>query len=163
VSEKSTKALGIEGSDTDLILTTVYGTRSVTTKAIEGLVVTNIKEEDVMLDLPGTFTRHVIPVDRNEIPRPDVICKMSHLMKISSELPPYMADIEVGLLIGLNCPSALRPREIVNGEESDPYAVRSLFGWYVNGPLFTSQQRAGLHAAKFTLVERTLKRPLEDM
>ena len=56
MSEKSTKALGIEGSDTDvLILTMIQGTRSVTTKAIEGLVVTNIKE-DVMLDLPRTFT-----------------------------------------------------------------------------------------------------------
>ena len=82
------KALGIEGSDTDLILTTIDGTRSVTKKAIEGLVVANIKEEDVMLDLPRTFTRRVIPADRNEIPRPDVICKMSHLEKISTEIPP---------------------------------------------------------------------------
>ena len=108
VSEKSMKALGIEGNDTDLILTTIHGTSSVTTKAIEGLVVANIKEEDVILDLPRTLTRHVIPADRNEIPRPDVICKMSHLKKISAEIPPYMADIEVGLLIGLNCSSTKR-------------------------------------------------------
>ena len=50
VTEKSTKVLGIEGSDTDLILTTVIGMHSVTTKAIEGLVEANIKEENVMLD-----------------------------------------------------------------------------------------------------------------
>ena len=99
VSEKSMRALGIEGNDTDLILTTIHGTSSVTTKAIEGLVVANIKEENVILDLPRTFTRHVIPADRNEIPRPDAICKMSHLKKISAEIPPYIADIEVGLLI----------------------------------------------------------------
>ena len=65
---------------------------------------------------------------------------MSHLKKISAVIPPYVADIEVGLLIRLNWPSALRPREVVYGEESDPYAVRSLLGWYVNGPLRTSQQ-----------------------
>ena len=106
----------------------------------EGLVVANIKQEDVMLDLPRTFTRRVIPADHNEIPRPDVIYKMSHLEKIRSEIPPYMADIKVGLFIGLNWPSALRPREIVYGEESDPYAVRSLLGWYVNGPPRTLQQ-----------------------
>ena len=46
----------------------------------------------------------------------------------------------MGPLIGLNCPRALRPREIVYGEESDPYAVRSLLGWYINGPLFSSQR-----------------------
>ena len=56
VSEESMKVLGIEGSDTDLILTMIHGTGSATTKAIEGLVVANIKEEDVMLDLPRTFT-----------------------------------------------------------------------------------------------------------
>ena len=52
VSEESMKALGIEGSDTDLILTAIHETRIVTKKAIEGLVVANIKEEDVVLDLP---------------------------------------------------------------------------------------------------------------
>ena len=55
VSEKSAKALGIEGTDTDLILSTIHGTCSVTTKVIGRLVVANIKEEDVMLDLPRTF------------------------------------------------------------------------------------------------------------
>ena len=140
VSEKSAKTLGVEGSDTDLVLTTVHGTCNVRTNAIEGLAVTNIKEEDVMLDLPRTFTRNIIPTDRSEIPRPDVIDKMAHLKEVSAEIAPYMEDIEVGLLIGLNCPSALRPREVVYGEESELYAIRSLLGWYINGPLNTSQQ-----------------------
>ena len=48
-------ALGIEGNETDLILTMIHGTSSVTTKAVEVLVVANIKEEDVILDLPRTF------------------------------------------------------------------------------------------------------------
>ena len=100
VNEKPGKTLGIEGSDTDLILTTIHGTHSVTTKFTEGLVVANIKEEDVMLDLPRTFTRNVIPADRSEISRPDVICTMPHLKNISTKIPPYMADIEVGLPLG---------------------------------------------------------------
>jgi len=123
VNEKSMKVLGIEGNETDLILTTIHRTSSVATKAIEGLVVANIKEEDMISDLPRTVTRYVIPPDHNEITRPDIIGRMSHLKKISAEIPPNIADIEVGLLIGLNCPSALRPREIVYGEDSHPYAV----------------------------------------
>ena len=145
MNEESMKALGIQGSDNDLILTTIRGTRSVTTKAIEGLVVANIKEDDVLLVLPTTFTRRVIPADHNEIPRPHVICKMSHLEKISMEIPPIWWTSKVGLLIGLNCPKALRPRETVYGEESDLYAVRSLLRWYINGPLRTSQ-----HPGKIT-------------
>ena len=104
MSETSAKALGFEGNDTEPILATILWTRSVTTKVIDGLVVGNIKEEDVMLDLPRTFTRNVIQANRNEIPRPNTICQMSHLKKISTEIPLYMVDIEVGLLIGLNCP-----------------------------------------------------------
>ena len=123
VNESAAKALGVEGSSTDLTLTTIHGTHSVTTKAIEGLVVANVKDESAMLDLPRTFMRNIIPADRGEVPRPDVISGMSHLKDVSTELSPYM-EVEVGLLIGLNCPSALRPREIVYGGESDPYAVR---------------------------------------
>ncbi|PFX18832.1 hypothetical protein AWC38_SpisGene16771 [Stylophora pistillata] len=83
-------------------------------------------------------------VDPNEILRPDVISKMSHLKKVSPEIPPYTEDIEVGLLIliVLNLPCALRPKVIVYGQESDPYAVCSLLRWYINGPIFSSQSIA---------------------
>ena len=70
VSEKSMKALGIEGNDTDLTLTMIHRKRSVTTKAIKGSWVANIKEEDMMLDLPRTFMGHLIPADHSEIPPP---------------------------------------------------------------------------------------------
>ena len=136
---------------------TGYGTRSVTTNVIEGLVVANIKEEDVIMDLSRTFRRNVIRADRSEITRPDVICKMSHLKNISTEIPPY---IEVGLLIWLNCPSVLRPRKIVYVEESDPYAVRSLLGWFINDPLCTLQQNGKVTCNRINVGQRdTLTTP----
>ena len=46
-----------------------------------------------------------------------------------------MEDVEIGLLLGLNCPSAVRPRDVDCGNENEPYAVRSLLGWHVNGPV----------------------------
>ena len=87
VSEKSAETLGVEGSDTNLTITTIHGTRSVTAKAIEGLAVANIKE-DVTLDLPRTFTRNTILADRNEIPRTEVISKIAHLKEVGAEIPP---------------------------------------------------------------------------
>ena len=159
VNESAAKALGVEGSSTDLTLTTIHGTHSVTSKAIEGLVVANAKDEGAKLELPRTFTRNIIPADRSEIPRPDVISKMSHLKDVSVELSPYMEDVEVGLLIGLNCPSALRPREIVYGGESDPYAVRSLLGWYINGPLYTPCQSSILTCNRIHLNQQDTSSP----
>ena len=159
VNESAAKALGVEGSSTDLTLTTIHGTHSVTSKAIEGLVVANVKDESVRLELPRTFTRNIIPADRSEIPRSDVISRMSHLKDVSVELSPYMEDVEVGLLIGLNCPSALRPREIVYGGESDPYAVRSLLGWYINGPLYTPCQSSILTCNRIHLNQQDTSSP----
>ena len=62
-----------------------------------------------------------------------------------------MVDIAVGLLIGLNFPSALRPREIVYGEDSDPYAVRSLLGWYISGPLYNPEQSGRITCNRINL------------
>ena len=84
---------------------------------------------------------------------------MSHLKDVSAELSPYMEDVEVGLLIGLNCPSALRPREIVYGGESDPYAVQSLLGWYINGPLYTPCQSSVLTCSRIHLNQQDTSSP----
>ena len=59
VDENSAEALGIKGSSTDLTITTIHGTHNVPTRAIEGLVVANVKNENVMFDLPRTFTRNI--------------------------------------------------------------------------------------------------------
>jgi len=67
LSEQSAKALGVEGSDTDLVLKTIYRTCNVTTKAIEGLVVANIKEHNVTFDLTRTFTRNIVPANCSKI------------------------------------------------------------------------------------------------
>ena len=46
-----------------------------------------------------------------------------------------MGSLEVGLHSGLNCPGAVRPRDVIFRNENDPYAVRSLLGWYINDPV----------------------------
>ena len=100
VNESRAKALGVEESSNDLTPTAIHGTHSVMTKATEGLVAANVTDESVMLDLPRTFTRNIIPADCNEIPRPGVITRMSHFKDVSAELSSYMEDVEVGLLSG---------------------------------------------------------------
>ena len=44
-------------------------------------------------------------------------------------------DVEVGLLNGSNCPSAIKPKEVIPGTSSDPYAIRTLLGWSIIGPI----------------------------
>ena len=65
----------------------------------------------------------------------------------------------MGLLIGLNCPSALLPREIVYGGESDPYTVRSLLGWYINVPLYTPCESSILTCNRIHLNQQDTSSP----
>ena len=42
---------------------------------------------------------------------------------------PLNEDIEVGLLIGLNCHRAIKPLEVIPGKEDAPYAKKTALGW----------------------------------
>lgn len=48
---------------------------------------------------------------------------------------PYQESLEIGLLIGCNCPKAIKPKEVILGKGEDPYAVRTLLGWGIIGPV----------------------------
>ncbi|XP_028406789.1 uncharacterized protein LOC114529231 [Dendronephthya gigantea] len=135
IKTETMNRLGINGENTTLVLTTMHGTQEIETRVVNGLIAVNYQQEDVSVDLPRSYERQQIPIDRDEIPRPEVAVKHQHLQKISKQLAPYMKNVEVGLLIGLNCPKALRPREVIHGQDTEPYAVQSILGWYVNGPV----------------------------
>ena len=42
---------------------------------------------------------------------------------------PYRGDLEVGLLIGTNCPKAIKPRQVIPGADSDPYGIKTDLDW----------------------------------
>ena len=44
-------------------------------------------------------------------------------------------DAEIDLLIGNDVPEVLQPKEVKESRDGGPYAVRTLFGWAINGPL----------------------------
>lgn len=46
---------------------------------------------------------------------------------------PYNDNLDVGLLLGINCARAIKPREIIPGSDDDPYAKRTALGWGVIG------------------------------
>ena len=48
-------------------------------------------------------------------------------------LAPYHPDAEISFMIGNICPRAIRPREIIAGDDDDPYAQRTVLGWRVIG------------------------------
>ena len=90
-----------------------------------------------VIDLPPTYTRDSIPLDREHIPTCETAKKWDHFKSITVEIPPLL-DIDIGLLIGYNCSNALVPREVIAGENNEPYAVKTDLGWSIVGSISPS-------------------------
>ena len=126
---------------------------------VKGLTVMDLKHQN-SIPLPQAFTRETIPFKSSQIPKPEVAMCWEHLKPIACELMPYRKDLEVGLLIGTNCPRAIKPREILPGSDNDPYGVRTDLGWGIIGrvclsPLPDSNEDHGIWTNKIITKELT--------
>ena len=132
------QALGIQGVDVKLNLHMMHGNTEIPAQRIKGLTVKWL-DKRVEIVLPNAYSRDSIPSRTNQIPKPETANVWPHLKRIADKIPPYKEDIKVALLIGCNCPKAIRPCEVILGKGDDPYAVRTLLGWGILGPVSLTQ------------------------
>ncbi|CAB4017090.1 Hypothetical predicted protein, partial [Paramuricea clavata] len=137
IKTETLNKLGRKGKDINLRLNTMHGSEIITTQKITGLKVEDL-ERTTQIELPkAVYCRSDIPSRRSEIPRPEMANKWDHLCELTTKLNPYQERIEIGLLIGSNCPKAIKPQDVIPGNENDPYAIRTLLGWGIIGPVST--------------------------
>ena len=141
VTESVCEALQVQGQAVSLELKTVTGQSVVSSSVVDDLVVEPIQGCDSVA-LPQCYSREVIPADRSCIPRRESARKWSHLKSIADEVALFYPAAEIGLLIGANCPKAVKPRDVITGGDSDPWAVRSALGWGIVGPVCDSVAEA---------------------
>lgn len=132
VKESTLNASGVDGPDVQLELSTVLGQKTITSKRVAGLAVRGVSETSEII-LPKMYTRDVIPARRSQIPRCNTALKWPHLEGITGHLMPLDTAAEIGLLIGANCPRAIKPHEVILGNDDDPYAKRTALGWGIIG------------------------------
>ena len=127
--------LDVSGPETNLLLSTMHATDElIKSRKVGGLIVQDFKRQ-ITLHLPKAFSREIIPAKRSHIPRPESALQWPHLEKIAEQIAPYQKDVEIGILIGSDCPRAIMPREIIPGEDESPYALRSDLGWGIIGKI----------------------------
>ena len=131
------RRLNVKGSDVDLRLSTMHGSDVMRTQLVDGLRVQCLKG-DVMIDLPRVYASDNIPAKRNQIPTQEMAMKFGCFKRIAKDILPCNKDTTVGLLIGCNCPRAIKPREVIAGEPDGPYAIRTCLGWGIVGPIDAS-------------------------
>lgn len=100
----------------------------VNSHVISGLEVTALNDNNYV-ELPDTQFK--MPVTRDNIPRQEDLHAWPYLNSV--EIPAIGADVE--LLIGTNAPEVMEPWEVIHSRGKGPYAVKTLLGWVVNGPL----------------------------
>ena len=126
--------IGVDGPDVELELSTVLGHKTTTSKRVNGLMVRGVSETSEII-LPKTHTRDMIPARRSHIPRHKTALKWPHLESIASYLMPLDTEAKIGLLIGSNCPRAIKPHEVILGNDDNPYAKRTALGWGIIGKI----------------------------
>ena len=132
IKQIALEKLGVSGPEIQLKLSIVLAQEAIPSKKISGLVVQGVNES-TEISLPHAYTRHIIPARRSQIPRPETARKWPHLKRIADHLMPYRDDLDVSLLLGMNCARAIKPREVIPGNDDDPYAKRTALGWGVIG------------------------------
>lgn len=97
---------------------------------MSGLEVAGLDHEDFS-ELPGTYTQESMPVHKGNIPKQSDLENWPHLKHV------YLPEIDAGieLLIGTNVPQALEPLQVICSANGGPYAIKTMLGWTVNGPL----------------------------
>lgn len=134
IDEKICEELCVPTNPIKLKLTTILGKdATVMCQRVKGLRVRGYSSSQ-FVELPVTYTRDLIPLDRSHIPTCETASSWDHLSDIASEIPPLL-DCGVGLLIGFDCSTALTPRQVIPGEGDQPYAIRTDLGWSVVGKL----------------------------
>lgn len=134
IKTSTLKDLSVEGPELKLKLYTMHGNAEIPVQKVDGLVVERFNKR-VQIELPKAYSRDSIPSRRNQIPRSETTSMWPHLQKIQNKIAPYQEQLEVGILIECNCPRAIKQREVIVGKGDDPYAIRTLLGWGIIGPV----------------------------
>jgi hypothetical protein len=120
-------ALGKCGSSTTYSVKTISSKDVRKTQLVELEITSRLCSTKMKLE--NVYVVDDIPVDNPVVD--DLVC--SHLQDL-----PIVVNGSVDLLVGLDHAEALIPLEVRKGKTGDPFAVRTVFGWSVNGPLRSS-------------------------
>ena len=145
VAEDILDNLGVRCANIYLEVQTLNGKSLQPCRSITGLKISPNDKNRTSISLPKTYSRSIIPVDKEDIPTPSKLKKWSYLKSILKHLPSDNCTLKVGILIGLNCPRALEPHQVIQGRNGGPFAMKTKLGWCVGGPMVSSTNKLGCH------------------
>ena len=143
-SESLMKKLNMTGKKAQISLRTMGPSTSVFSYRLKGLEISSLTGKHYY-DLPEVYTQKMMPVNTDNIIKEEELAKWPYLDGVS--IPRIQANVE--LLIGTNASKLLEPWDVVNSHGNGPYAIKTLLGWVINGPLkgYSDEQSESDHPA----------------
>ena len=129
-TERLVDLLGIKGHDVSYSLSTLTASHDVKKTKLVNLKLTS-NDGKTSLAMSNVYVVKDIPVN---VATCDDVHEYTHLY----DLPVPKLCSQVDVLIGQDHSEALLPLETRCGKKHDPFAVRTLLGWSVNGPVSRS-------------------------
>ena len=131
-SEDLLSKLGVEAKKCHISLPTISNVVENWDSATVGLEINNLNNT-TSVDVPNVFGVKKLSTSKDEIANQEDIGSWDFLSDIT--LPRRRKDCTVNLLIGVDVPEALQPKEVRKGDKGGPFALKTKFGWTLNGPL----------------------------
>lgn len=129
--------MGIKGKRTQVIVNTMdrsaqwdTSATSIWVEATRGRSPKGLMLEEVLV---GANLPHGIS---NSMASTDDWLRWKHLLSIKELHPGDDVNIGVEIIIGLDHPQALQPLEVRCGGDAEPFAVRTMLGWTLQGAAF---------------------------
>ncbi|KAJ8041442.1 hypothetical protein HOLleu_12255 [Holothuria leucospilota] len=125
-SERLSRNLGIKGKQRAYHLSTLNQCTSKKSEVVNFTVTSDFGET---LNMSGVFVTRSIPARSSQVDWRSY----EHLCDL--DIPQYDSYQGVDLLIGQDHAEAFLPLEIRRGKRGEPFAIRSIMGWYLNGQI----------------------------
>ena len=145
----------VTGQKSQLSLTTLDNANSVTEMQSVSLKITGMNT-GASVALPVVYVRPQIYMNGLDAVRTTDLTQWSHF---SGTAFPDVSLSQVSLLIGQDVPEALIPLEVSEGNAGDPYAVRTILGWCLNGSM--SDMTSANACVNFLCTEQSLEEQVE--
>ena len=130
--------LAVTGEDVNLQVNTIVGTNTIRTEKLLGLKIQDVDHRHNPIKVPYAYKRDDIPASHNDIATPVIAEQWNHLRPIKERVK-YHPDVDIGMLIGRNVPTAFQPINIIYGGTDEPWAEEYKFGWTIIGNVCPSE------------------------
>ena len=130
IADARKSKLNLKGSEVHLQVNTIVGTNTVRMRRVPGLEIQDINGEYSPVKILYAYAQPKIPGTHSDIATSDIVRQWGHLKDVADEIH-YRSDIEIGMLIGRNVPTAFQPTKVIYGEADQPWAEKYKFGWKI--------------------------------